>query len=101
MPAWVVHGNSLTYETWSVWKVDTPPELLLNPQEGLLTEVPPDEAPIRTQADVDAAAESAQTQTAQPKGDDTTPAQQEEDSPSNSLEVDSNSQVTLEDFGQS
>lgn len=101
MPAWVVHGNSLTYETWSVWKVDTPPEMLLNPQEGLLTQVPPDEAPIRTQVNVDGAAESAQTQTAQPKGDDTTPAQQEEDPPGNSLEVDSNSQVTLEDFGQS
>lgn len=53
MPAYVVHGNSLTYETWSVWRVTPVNRLVTNPEtKGVVTELEPAEAPVTTSGDI-------------------------------------------------
>ena len=59
IPAYVVHGNSLTYETWHVWRTNHPTRLLSDSTvDGIVTELDPDDAPIITS--LDKADESAQ-----------------------------------------
>jgi len=88
MRAYVVHGNSLTYETWAVWRVDPPTvPRLSSDQEGIITSVPLSEAPIRT-------AENC------PEGPDDL---QEEESPQSEepesdLTIEQRSQVSLPEF---
>ncbi|WP_254841550.1 MULTISPECIES: N-6 DNA methylase [Haloarculaceae] len=49
IPAYVVHGNSLTYETWHVWRVNHPTRILTDSTvNGAITELDPDNAPIIT-----------------------------------------------------
>jgi hypothetical protein len=49
IPAYVVHGNSLTYETWHVWRTNRPIRLLTDQSiDGVVTELDPGEAPIIT-----------------------------------------------------
>jgi len=49
IPAYVVHGNSLTYETWHVWRTNHPTRLITDPDvDGVVTELDPDDAPIIT-----------------------------------------------------
>jgi hypothetical protein len=52
IPAYVVHGNSLTYETWHVWRTNHPTRLLTDPTvDGVITELDPDDVPIITSLD--------------------------------------------------
>lgn len=50
IPAFVIHGNSLTYETWNVWRVN--PSHLQDAStltgQGLVTELDPENTPVRT-----------------------------------------------------
>lgn len=49
IPAYVVHGNSLTYETWHVWRTNHPARLITDPSvDGVITELDPGDAPIIT-----------------------------------------------------
>ena len=52
IPAYVVHGNSLTHETWHVWRTNHPTRLLTDPTiDGIVTELDPNDAPIITSHD--------------------------------------------------
>jgi hypothetical protein len=52
IPAYVVHGNSLTYETWHIWRTNHPTRLLSDSTvDGIVTELDPDDAPISTSLD--------------------------------------------------
>jgi len=52
IPAYVVHGNSLTYETWHVWRTNVPTRLISDSTvDGIVTELDPDDAPIITNLD--------------------------------------------------
>jgi len=54
IPAYVVHGNSLTYETWHVWRTNHPTRILTDPSvDGVITELDPDDAPIITSPNPD------------------------------------------------
>lgn len=60
MPAYVVHGNSLTYETWHVWQTNPVGRLFSDPDTaGIITELDPAEAPILTSDDIDSDADVA------------------------------------------
>ena len=49
IPAYVVHGNSLTYETWNVWRTNRLTRLITNPaKRGIVTKLDPKDAPIIT-----------------------------------------------------
>lgn len=49
IPAYVVHGNSLTYETWNVWRTNRLTRLITNPtMKGIITKLNPEDAPIIT-----------------------------------------------------
>ena len=50
--AYVVHGNSLTYETWNVWRTNRMTRLITNPtMKGIVTKLDPEDAPIITNLD--------------------------------------------------
>lgn len=94
MPAYIVHGNSLTYETWSVWRVDRALEpLLRSEQEGVVTTVPPSEAPIRTKTDeaVGSRDGGAETVGEQESANLT-------ETPESELNIEQRSQASLQDF---
>jgi type I restriction-modification system DNA methylase subunit len=85
IPAYVVHGNSLTLDTWQVWRVDTPTQQLTRPsQDGVVTTIPPEDAPVRTNLDVEHPPQDANS--------DATPA------PTDGLPIDDATQVSLQDF---
>jgi hypothetical protein len=85
IPAYVVHGNSLTLDTWQVWRVDTPTQPLTRPsQDGVVTTVPPEDAPVRTSPDVE--------HQPQETNSDASP------SPADGLTVDDAAKVSLGDF---
>jgi NAD(P)-dependent dehydrogenase (short-subunit alcohol dehydrogenase family) len=85
IPAYVVHGNSLTLDTWQVWRVDTPTQQLTRPsQDGVVTTIPPEDAPVRTSPDVEHQPQEASS--------DASPT------PADGLAVDDAAQVSLGDF---
>lgn len=85
IPAYVVHGNSLTLDTWQVWRIDTPTQPLTRPtQDGVVTTIPPEDAPVRTSPDVEHQPQEASS--------DASPT------PADGLTVDDAAQVSLGDF---